>query len=468
MKSPYTAAVLGLTFLLASPTLMAQGNKGRKAAAAAAAAAAADPVEDDAKPTLQDSRELNLSVGENTTIPASDIKSFSEGIRGIADIKLTPDNGQFVIAGQRRGTTTLLLIKKDGTQVMYTINVSQRPMPVVERELNDLLQGGPGVRIRRVGSRFFIDGGVSTEQELKRIEQIAALYPDQVQSLVVVGGAAAERRINIRIDFFFVQYDKSRSWNFGVRWPGAIGPATASATYDFVSRSMASATVGISNQPLLGLDAAASNGWAKVMKHSTVITSNGTEADFESGGEQNFVVSSGLSTSLNQIKFGTNVHVLPRFDPISRELEVHMESQVMDLTPPISGTSLPGRNVSKLDTRVALKLGQSIVLSGIRTREQRHAVTGVPLLSEIPVLGVLFGSHSDAQDEVEGAIFVVPSVIESVPRGAADILKEALNEYDDYSGDVDDVRIYPETPSSASGLRPVDKSGKPRHGGENP
>jgi pilus assembly protein CpaC len=347
---------------------------------------------------------------------------------------------------------------------MYTINVSQRPMPVVERELNDLLQGGPGVRIRRIGSRFFIDGGVSTEQELKRIEQIAALYPDQVQSLVVVGGAAAERRINIRIDFFFVQYDKARSWSFGVRWPGAIAPATASASFDFVSSTMASATASISEQPLLGLDAAAANGWAKVMKHSTVVTSNGTEAKFESGGEQNYVVSSGLSTSLTQIKFGTNVTVLPRFDPISRELEVGMASEVMDLTPPVGGTDLPGRNVSKLDTHVALKLGQSIVLSGIRTRAQRHGTSGLPLLSEIPVLGVLFGTHSDAQDDVEGAIFVVPSVIESVPKGAADILKEALSEYEDFSGDIDDIKIYPETPSSASGLRTIDKGGKPRRG----
>src|SRR5262245_4971708 len=113
--------IFALSLALVSPALQAQ---------------VADP-----KPTLQASDELNLSVGENTTIPAGDVKSFSEGIRGIADIKLTTDNSQFVIAGQKRGTTTLLLIKKDGGQVMYTINVSQRPMSIVERELSDLLQG---------------------------------------------------------------------------------------------------------------------------------------------------------------------------------------------------------------------------------------------------------------------------------------------------------------------------------------
>jgi len=405
------------------------------------------------KVSVQQNEELNLSIGENHTMPAGDVKSYSEGIRGIADIKLTPDNSQFVIAGQKPGTTTLLLIKKDGSETMYTINVSQRPMGAVDKELSSLLEGSTGLRIRRVGSRYFIEGGVSTEGELKRIEQIASLYPGQVQSLVIVGGAAAERRINIRIDFFFVQYDRSRNWNFGVSWPSQVGPATVNATYDFVSRTVQTAQASITNQPLLGLDMAAVNGWAKVLKHSTVVTSNGTEAKFESGGEQNYVVSSGLSSTLTQIRFGTNVTVLPRFDPSTREIEMHLQSEVMDLTPTVgTGTNLPGRNVSKLDTSVALRLGQSIVLSGIRTRSQRHGITGIPLLSEIPVLGVLFGTHQDANEQVEGAVFVIPSVVESIPKSAGEIMQEALSKYTEFSGDVENVRAYDENPEHAEGV----------------
>ena len=42
--------------------------------------------------------ELNLVVGENKTIPATGVKNYSEGIKGIADVKLTTDNNRFVIA----------------------------------------------------------------------------------------------------------------------------------------------------------------------------------------------------------------------------------------------------------------------------------------------------------------------------------------------------------------------------------
>ncbi|HET9930882.1 MAG TPA: pilus assembly protein N-terminal domain-containing protein, partial [Polyangiaceae bacterium] len=382
---------------------------------------------------IERSEELNLAVGETKSLSAVDVKSFSEGIRGIADVRLTPDSSQFIVVGQKSGATTLLLIKKDGTQLTYNINVFSRSPASVERELSQLLDGTPGVRMRRVGARFFIEGGVSNEPALKRIEQIAALFPGQVESLVVLGGAAAERRLNLRIDFMFVQFDRSKGYQVGVSWPGRIGGDrrfTLGGEFDFLSGVVGAARATVVDQPLPALDLAATKGWAKVLKYSTVVTANGTEANFSSGGEQNYVISSGFGAALTQVRFGTDVKVLPRFDPATRELEVQLAAEVMDLTPPVAaGTDLPGRNVSKLSTLVSLKLGQSIVLSGIRTRSQRHSVSGLPLLSEIPILGVFFGSHGDSQEEVEGAIYVVPSIIEAVPKSAQEIVDEALREY---------------------------------------
>lgn len=405
----------------------------------------------------EDVREFNVSVGENKTLPAGDVKSYSEGARGIAEVKLTPDGNQFVIVGQKPGSTTLLLIMKDGRQVTYVINVFQRAMETVERELRQLLEGATGIRIRRVGIRFFIEGGVSTEAELNRIERIAGLYPEQVESLVVLGGAAADRNLNVRVDFFFVQFDRSSGDQFGINWPGSIGPGLASVQYDLISNSVTSATASIVDQVLPGLDIAATHGWAKVLKHSTVVTSNGSEAKFESGGEQNYFVSNNLTASLTQIEFGTRVRALPRFDPQTNELEVHLVAEVMDLIPPVSaGTDLPGRNVSKLEALVRLKLGQSIVLSGIHSRSERKATSGLPLLSEIPILGALFGSSTRNDEEVEGAMFVVPSVVDAVSRGAREIVDEAAQQYESYSGDLERVEAWEEVPQGprVQGRRP--------------
>jgi pilus assembly protein CpaC len=303
-------------------------------------------------------------------------------------------------------------------------------MAAVDGELRQLLTGNTGIRIRRIGPRVFIEGGVSNDQELERIRHIANLYPGQVEALVVVGGVAADRKHNIQLDVYFVQFEKTRGYRVGVSWPSRLGPAQASVSYDLVAGQFASGTASVVNQALLGLDVAAANGWAKVLKHSTVITANGSKANFASGGEENFQIVNNLSSGIHSLSFGTNVEVLPRFDPGTGELEIKVDAKMSELTQAVSAASnLPGRNTTDLGTLVNLKLGQGLVLSGIQTKVRRHSVGGIPLLSEIPLLGVLFGSHDDQFQEVDGAILLVPSVIEAIPKQNEQLISELLEIY---------------------------------------
>jgi pilus assembly protein CpaC len=401
--------------------------------------------------------ELDVAVGENKTIPADGVRNYSEGAKGIAEVKLTTDRSKFVIVGQKPGATTLLLIKEDGTQETWFVNVYSRSMDSVRREIEQLLEGSSGVHVRRVGRRVFIEGGVASEDEKKRVQQIAGLYPGQAESLVVVGASPQDRKIDIRIDFFFVQYSRSRGYAFGIDWPGRIGTgATAGISYDFLASATKSAQASISSQPLPALDIAAHNGWAKVLKQSTVISSNGTEATFESGGQQNFPVTTGLAASVHSIDFGTNLTVLPRYDPKTREMTLKLTANVSDLQASASST-LPSKSTSKLVTNVDLKLGQSLILSGIRTRSERHGIRGLPLLSEIPIIGVLFGSHANEAEDTDGAIFIIPSVIETVPQASMDVLTRALARYETFTGQVDSINAYDHRPPVV-----VKSSGKDR------
>jgi pilus assembly protein CpaC len=399
---------------------------------------------------VSESFELSLAVGENRTLSAVDVKSYSEGTPGIAEVKVTPNGQQFVIVGQKPGSTTLLLMIRDGREITWSINVFARPFAVVGSELTQLLGDTPGIKVRRVGSRFFIEGGVSSEAELARIQHIASLYQGQVESLVVLGGAAADRKINIRIDFFFVQYNKNSTYQAGINWPGSIGASSvvqSTFAYDFLAKTVTSAQASIVNQPLPSLDIAARNGWAKVLKHATVITTNGSQAEFSSGGAQNFQVANGLTATIQKIPFGTTVKVLPRFDPESREIQVEVGAEVIDLTPPVSAaTNLPGQNISNLSTGAALKLGQSVVLSGIRSEAQRRNTAGLPGLSSIPILGLLFGTRGSDREDVEGAVFIIPSVIETVSQRASELIERAASQFKAFDGDMQKVAPFDETP----------------------
>jgi pilus assembly protein CpaC len=397
----------------------------------------------------EEAKVLDLAVGENRTLRATDVRNYSEGSPGIVDVKLTTDGTQFVVVGLKPGQTTLLLIHKDGSHTNYSINVFVRSPIAVERELHELLGGTVGLRVRRVGARFFIEGGVSSEADQKRLAHIAALYPGQVESLVEVGSIADDRQFNIRIDFYFVQFNRESGYQVGLAWPARIGGdnvLTNALTFDFVANTTSTATASITNQPLPSLDVASRRGWAKVLKQATIITGNGAEAKFDSGGEQNFTVATNFVANIHAIAFGVNLVVLPRFDRLTREMEVKITAENSDLVPAAGGTNLSGRDTSKLSTIVHLKLGQSIVLSGISSRTQRHRVTGLPLLSEIPILGFLFGSHQRAENDVEGAVLLIPSIIESLPRASLEGVRKAMAQYEEFAGKIRPIEFINKTP----------------------
>jgi pilus assembly protein CpaC len=427
--------------LLAAPGAFAQSKKGTDS-----------EVEGD---------DIAMAVGETKTISARDVKNYSEGVPGIIDVKLTSDASQFVLVGKRAGSTTLLLIKMDGSQRSISVNVFTRSPAVVEKELNQLLQG-LNVKTRRIGAQIVIDGAVDNETDLKRVQQIAALYPGQVMSLVQLASAGgmtpisptgdAQRHL-IRIDFYFVQYDKNSSYGVGIGWPESIGGGSSlELSHDLLAGTTRTATASVAGQPLPRLDIASRRGWAKVLKQATVITNNDTKAVFSNGGEQNFPVNTGLTIGIERIEFGVNISVLPSYDPESRELSLKLGADISDLTASISGTALPGRSTSKLESNVTLKLGQSLVLSGIRTESLTHSVTGLPGLKDIPLLGLLFGSHSESKLQTEGAIFVVPSVIQAPAMQSAELVSLALKKFDDYDGDIDAVKAYERAPGKPLGV----------------
>jgi len=240
---------------------------------------------------------ITLAKGETKLISAKDVRNYSEGAPGIIDIKLTGDASQFVIAGKSPGSTTLLLIKTDGSQITMNIDVFLRSPQVVEHELSQLLEGLGGVQVRRVGAHIVIDGTVANDQDLKRVQHVASLYPQQVDTLVQVStsglagpGGQEPQRFIIRIDFYFVQYDTDSTYAVGIGWPASIGGTALQSnfSYDFLDGVPHTATATLANQPLPRLDIASTRGWAKVLKQATVITNNGVEAMFQNGGEQNF------------------------------------------------------------------------------------------------------------------------------------------------------------------------------------
>jgi pilus assembly protein CpaC len=118
--------------------------------------------------------DVSLAVGETLTLSARAVRNYSVGVAGIVDVTLTSDATQFVLIGKAPGSTTLLLIRNDGTQSTVNVAVFARPPALVEKELADLL-AGLNVQSRRVGPHIVLDGVVTSEADKRRVQQIASL-----------------------------------------------------------------------------------------------------------------------------------------------------------------------------------------------------------------------------------------------------------------------------------------------------
>lgn len=338
----------------------------------------------------EDSMRIDLMKGEQRVLPSHDVRSYSEGVDGIVDVRLTREGTQFVVVGLRAGETSLLFLLRDGSEVYYRIVVTD---PDAQSPATPDSDGAPRV----------------------------------------------PERENIRLDFYFVELTQTYGHQLGVSWPGSVGGGTLSASFDVLAGGFESATAVVADQVLPRLDLAQSEGWAKVARRAAVITANGTEAKFAGGGEINVAVSGGFGGTLKQIEFGSTIGVLPRFDRESGRIELSIHADVSDLTPD-NGTGIPGRTISTLDTVVNLELSQSLVLAGLSSRGESADQSGVPWLSQIPILGALFGSNRASRRETETLIFIVPTVVEPVDALARQHMQEALSLYESYEGDLDPMR----------------------------
>ena len=335
-------------------------------------------------------RSLSLNVGEQRTIPNDGVESFSVGVDGqVIDVRISPA-GDLVVVGTAVGTNTILLLFADGSEILYQVRVS---------------------------------------------DPTAVSIP---------------RRDNIQLDFYFVQLAENYSYQIGLSFPLQI-EVEPQIQLDLNAGFDLATTAAVTALPLPRVDFLETGGWARILRQASVITANGEAASFSGTEEANFIAATGLSSNVQSISAGAQVSVTPRYDPETGRIECQVQAEMSDMTAAVNG--IPGRVVSSVNTSVNLEMGQAIVLGGLVSDSEAASKSGVPWLSQIPILGVLFGAHSSRRNYTQTVLFIIPSVVDTVSSEARNHVNEALRLYWDFTGGLDDVRLY-EPGSGPSPLHP--------------
>ena len=159
----------------------------------------------------------------------------------------------------------------------------------------------------------------------------------------------------------------------------------------------------------LEITALQADGKGKIISSPRVITADNVEAIIEQGTEIPYqqATSSG-ATSVSFRKATLSLKVKPQITPndnIIMKLNVNKDSVGANTS---AGPSIDTKQIS---TEVLVESGGTVGIGGIFEQEESSTRTKVPMLGDIPVIGILFRQDLRRNDKRELLIFVTPRVV---------------------------------------------------------
>ena len=378
----------------------------------------------------------NQSVLINTDF---NIKRVSVAKPETADV-LVISPRQLLIVGKLQGTTSLVYWNEGEvpttTEIVVGINL--------DRVREDLKKIAPdeAFELTASGNALILTGTVSSTLVQNRFVESAKMYGTPVvdllkvvkleQVLLQIRVAEVDRSIakELGLNMLFQPVINGGQYRAFLTPPGSFNSFTGNiAGGNSVDGSISDTTQLFAVTPgeipkfsamLRALD---DKGAIKTLSEPNLIVANGDEGKFLVGGEFPIVVASaagsGAAASVTYKEFGIRLSFKPRI--VSNGdvyMKITQEVSELDFANgiAISGFTLPALRSRKAESGLQLADGQTFVLAGLIDNKISKKVSKIPLLGDIPVLGVLFRNTRYANTETELMVIVTPKIVRPLSK----------------------------------------------------
>jgi pilus assembly protein CpaC len=366
-----------------------------------------------------------LSVPMNRAVVVESDLLFAEisvANPAIADIATLSERSIYVL-GRMPGRTTMTLLGADG---LLIANIEVQVVPDVaelRERLREILRNEP-IEVRTANDGIVLSGTVSSGRVVERAMELAERYtPGRVSNLMLVGGSQ-----QVMLQVRFAEMSRSVRQELGVRLGVTGGSAGGSTTTDSfvgsgITNPLGSLNIGTSFgsgfQFNVLLEALETEGLVRTLAEPNLTALSGQTADFLAGGE--FPVptrNEDGEVSVQFQPFGIELEFTPTVvdDQI---INLVMDTKVSSIdanTPGFEG--IPGLRTREASTTVELRDGESFSIAGLLQDDFRDAISQVPWLGDLPVLGALFRSANYQREQSELVVIVTAHLVQPV-RGEA-------------------------------------------------
>ena len=392
---------------------------------------------------------ITLSLGQGHLMEVGQVLRIALGSGRVLQANWLDDR-QLLLIPEAPGETTLHLWLKGGGIRKYQILVTESNSVRLAQDMNLLLGENSGVRARALGDRILLEGQNPTEEGAWRAAELVKRYP-QVISLVSRRGY--EQMINLEVKM--IEIGRNALKQLGVRWQGggagdwAVSGPSFGVIGDFkrsgafLPEGGAAATRGFAVAPRIHpfatsasmvsslssmIDLMVQNGDAAVLAEPRLSTRSGGKARFVAGGELPIpVLSANGAANVDFKEYGVRFEVEPVVNA-QGVISASLHTEVSSIDDEVTVMGVPGLRKQSSNTDVNLRPGETLVIAGMVRNEMSGAITKIPGLGDLPILGHLFRSKRFRQRESEMVVLITPRLSEQGSSPAVDPRVQALQQ----------------------------------------
>ena len=282
-----------------------------------------------------------------------------------------------------------------------------------------------------------------TANMIKSVVKTRDLFVDEKLNLVVMRDTAdavrmAERLVanqdlgepEVMLEVEVLEVGTTELQQLGVQWPsqasiGIIGSAGVPGTATLAeAKSLGSGLyrLGVSD-PLLAVNLRHQDGRTNVLANPRIRVKNKEKARIHIGDKVPVITTTTTATgfvaeAVNYLDVGLKLDVEP-IVYLDNDVGIKVGLEVSNIAREIRGRT--GSVTYQVGTRNAatslrLKDGETQVLAGLISDEDRRSAERVPGLGKLPVIGKLFSSTNDTANRTEIVLLITPRVVRNLTR----------------------------------------------------
>ena len=373
---------------------------------------------------------LDLAVGHSQLIDTPGVERVAIGDGDLAQVEVIENTDQVLLIGLASGQTDLRIWSDANPPDHRRLRVRPRPGSSNQAGIEHLASRIDGVELERIDGDFLLTGRPTTERDAQRLAQLINAHPE-VGNFTDTPDLAPTPTVQLHARF--VELRQSALQEIGLKWntrsPGIsftyasdllTNDAFRSDAGDFLASDSLPLDIGQANRHLgVGLQLSAmidlldESGEARVIAEPMLSTLSGSSAEFQAGGEVPIPVRGEQgNTNVTFKDYGILLKVAPEVAD-SGLIRTQIEVEVSDIDESVSVLGVPGFSVRNARTQMNGPSGQTLLIAGLIDEKQSEAVSQLPGLGNLPVIGRLFQSRRFQNDETELVVLITPRVTSS-------------------------------------------------------